>query len=173
MVPPKLRWKRHPLCALRLTRGVRFRLALPSLTSRLTFSDSHFGLCPIGVIGELYIGGVGVGRGYHHRPELTAERFLPDPFSSQPGARIYKTGDLVRYLPDQNIEFLGRNDYQVKICGFRVELGEIEAALARHPAVSQAVMLARQTAALMRRPANYQVPNERHQETTSENSVTP
>lgn len=130
--------------------------------------DSHFELCPIGVIGELYIGGVGVARGYHRRPELTAERFLPDPFSSEPGARIYKTGDLVRYLPDRNIEFLGRNDYQVKVRGFRIELGEIESALARHPAVSQAVVLARQAAALVRRPANYQVTKERYVETTAE-----
>lgn len=130
--------------------------------------DSHLELCPIGVVGELYIGGVAVGRGYLRRPELTAERFLPDPLSSEPGARIYKTGDLVRYLPDRNIEFLGRNDHQVKIRGFRIELGEIEAALARHPAVSQALVIAHKVALASRRPANYQVSNELHHETTSE-----
>jgi amino acid adenylation domain-containing protein len=130
--------------------------------------DSHFELCPIGVVGELYIGGVAVARGYHRRPELTAERFLPDPFSGEPGTRIYKTGDLVRYLPDKNIEFLGRNDFQVKIRGFRIELGEIESALARHPAVSLAVVLARRTTAGARRPFNYRVLNEQRHETTSE-----
>src|SRR5207302_11186474 len=119
--------------------------------------DSHLELSPVGVVGELYIGGVGVGRGYHRRPELTAERFIPDPFSSQPGARMYKTGDLVRYLPDRSIEFLGRNDHPVKVRGFRIELGEIEAALARHPSVSQAVVIARRTSGRIRRPDNYRV----------------
>lgn len=119
--------------------------------------DSHLELSPVGVVGELYIGGVGVGRGYHRRPGLTAERFVPDPFSSGPGATMYKTGDLVRYLPDRNIEFLGRNDHQVKVRGFRIELGEIESALARHPSVSQAVVVARRTSGRARRPDNYRV----------------
>ena len=143
-------------------------IGTPNANIQTYVLDSQFELCPIGVAGELYIGGVSVGRGYHRRAELTAERFLPNPFSSQAGARVYKTGDLVRYLPDKNIEFLGRNDYQVKIRGFRVELGEIEAALLRHPEVSQAVVLARQTAASERRPANYQVLHERNPEITSE-----
>ena len=90
---------------------------------------------PIGVSGELYIGGVSLARGYVNLPDLTAEKFIPDPFSSEPGKRLYKTGDLARYLPDGNIQYLGRGDYQVKIRGFRIELGEIEAALAQHSSV--------------------------------------
>ena len=94
---------------------------------------------PIGVTGELFIGGECVTRGYHNRPDLTAERFLPDPF--RPGARMYKTGDVVRYWPHSNIECLGRNDNQIKLRGYRIELGEIEAALAEHHAVREAVVV--------------------------------
>jgi acyl carrier protein len=99
---------------------------------------------PIGVPGELHIGGVQVARGYVNRPELTKERFISDPFSDNPQARLYKTGDLCRYLPDGNIEYLGRNDFQVKIRGFRIEVGEIESVLGRHPAVHEVVVLARE-----------------------------
>ena len=99
---------------------------------------------PIGVPGELHIGGVQVGRGYHNRPELTAEKFIADPFSHTPGARLYKTGDLCRHLPDGAIEYLGRLDHQVKIRGFRIELGEIESALKEHASVAEAVVVARE-----------------------------
>ncbi|MCF5398428.1 AMP-binding protein, partial [Pseudomonas syringae] len=99
---------------------------------------------PLGVAGEIYIGGAGVARGYLNRDDLTAERFVKDPFSPQPAARMYRTGDLGRNLPDGNIEYLGRNDDQVKIRGFRIELGEIDARLAKHPAVHEAVVTARE-----------------------------
>ncbi|EXL31150.1 Syringopeptin synthetase C [Pseudomonas syringae pv. syringae str. B301D-R] len=99
---------------------------------------------PLGVAGEIYIGGAGVARGYLNRDDLTAERFVKDPFSPQPAARMYRTGDLGRYLPDGNIEYLGRNDDQVKIRGFRIELGEIDARLTRHPAIHEAVVAARE-----------------------------
>jgi amino acid adenylation domain-containing protein len=98
---------------------------------------------PVGVKGELYLGGVGVTRGYRRLPEQTAERFLPDPFGRTPGARLYRTGDLGRWRPDGTIEFLGRGDAQVKVRGFRIELGEIEARLAEHAAVREAVVVAR------------------------------
>ena len=96
---------------------------------------------PLGVAGHMHIGGVGLARGYLNRPDLTGEKFIPDPFSAEPGARLYKTGDLARYLPDGNIEFLGRGDHQVKIRGFRIELEEIESTLRRHPDVRDAVVL--------------------------------
>lgn len=99
---------------------------------------------PIGVPGELHIGGVGLARGYLNRPELTAEKFIHHPYSDQPGARLYKTGDLARYLPNGNIECLGRIDHQVKIRGFRIELGEIEASLGQYPAVQQTVVIGRE-----------------------------
>jgi amino acid adenylation domain-containing protein len=97
---------------------------------------------PIGIPGELHIGGAGLARGYLNSPELTAEKFIPNPFSDEPGARLYKTGDLARYLPDGNIEFLGRIDYQVKIRGFRIEPGEIEGALNQHPGLRDCVVVA-------------------------------
>jgi amino acid adenylation domain-containing protein len=99
---------------------------------------------PVGVSGELYIGGQGVARGYRRRPELTKDRFVPHPFSTDPHARLYRTGDLVRYRSDGRIVHLGRLDHQVKIRGFRIELGEVEAVLGRYPSVRQAVVIARE-----------------------------
>jgi acyl carrier protein len=105
--------------------------------------DSRWHVLPVGAAGELHVGGAGVGRGYQHDAARTAEAFVPDPFSVEPGSRMYKTGDLARFLPDGNVEFLGRLDHQVKVRGFRIELGEIEAALRQHPSVREAVVEAR------------------------------
>ena len=116
----------------------------PIDNTRVYILDSYGQLVPTGAVGELYIGGTGVARGYLNRPELTAERFVSDPFSAVPAARMYRSGDLVRYLTDANLEFLGRNDHQVKIRGYRIELGEIEARLLDHPAIREAVVLARE-----------------------------
>jgi amino acid adenylation domain-containing protein/thioester reductase-like protein len=113
----------------------------PIANTRLYVLDQHRQLVPIGITGELYIGGVGVARGYLNRTELTEERFLPDPFSSEPGARMYRTGDTVKYLPDGNLIYVSRFDDQVKIRGFRIELGEIEAMLSQHPALRQAAVI--------------------------------
>ncbi len=115
----------------------------PIQNTQLYILDQNLNPVPRGVRGELFIGGIGVGRGYHHRPDLTAEKFIPDPFSKVPGARLYRTGDLTRFLPDGTIEFLGRIDHQVKVRGFRIELGEIESALLEHPAMQHAVVLAK------------------------------
>ena len=118
-------------------------LGRPLANTQVFVLDRHLQPVPVGVAGELYIGGDCVAHGYLNRPALTAERFIPDPFNCRTDARIYKTGDLVRYLPDGNLEFLGRNDFQVKIRGMRIELGEIEVALRAHPLVREAVVTVR------------------------------
>lgn len=115
----------------------------PIANTQVYLLDQHLNPVPIGIPGELHIGGVSLARGYLNHPELTAEKFMANPFSQEPGARLYKTGDLARYLPGGNIEFLGRIDHQVKVRGFRVELGEVEAVLGQHPAVREAVVMAR------------------------------
>ncbi len=130
-------------------------IGAPVDNNRLYVLDGHLHLLPIGVPGELVIGGSGVARGYLGRPELTAERFLPDPFRSEPGARMYRTGDLVRRTRSGDLQFLGRIDQQVKVRGYRIEPGEIESVLARHPAIAQAVVTAYRHAAGDTRLAAY------------------
>lgn len=120
--------------------------------------DENMNQVPVGQPGQLLIGGEGLARGYQNRPDLTAEQFIPDPFRQQAGPRIYKTGDLARYLPDGNVAFLGRIDHQVKIRGYRIELGEIESLLATHPSVKQCVVVAREDSPGDKRLVAYIVP---------------
>src|SRR4029078_13430700 len=112
---------------------------------RLMLCDPHGGLVPTGVAGELYVGGAGVSQGYLERPELTAERFIPDPFEADGESRWYRSGDTARRLDNGDLEYLGRIDEQLKLRGFRIELGEIEAALGGHARVSEGVVVVRDT----------------------------
>lgn len=143
-------------------------IGCPIANTQIYLLDSQLNPVPIGVRGELYIGGDGLARGYLNRPELTAQQFIPHPFSSEPGSRLYKTGDLARCQPDGNIEFLGRIDEQVKIRGFRIELGEIEAVLGQHPAVRETVVMVREDVASDKRMVAYIVPSQEQVPTTSE-----
>lgn len=129
----------------------------PTANMQIYLLDQQQQLVPVGVPGELYIGGVGLARGYLNRPDLTVEKFIPNPFSIEPGARLYKTGDLARYLPDGNIEFLGRIDHQVKLRGFRIELGEIETALSQHSGVKHTVVIVREDLSYQKRLVAYVV----------------
>ncbi len=124
--------------------GRRVPIGRPIANTHLHVLDANLQPAPIGVSGELYIGGFGLARGYLNAPELTAERFIPDPFSATPGGRLYRTGDLARYLTDGNLDFIGRQDNQVKLRGYRIELGEIESALANHHVVREAVVILRE-----------------------------
>jgi acyl-coenzyme A synthetase/AMP-(fatty) acid ligase len=119
-------------------------IGYPIANMRIYILDSLLQPVPLGVTGELHIGGIGLARGYANRADLTAEKFIPNPFSELGGERLYKTGDLARHRHDGSIEFLGRIDHQVKIRGFRVELGEIETLLRHHPAVLEAVVVVRE-----------------------------
>lgn len=133
----------------------------PIANTQIYVLDDQLNPVPMGITGELHIGGVNLARGYWQRAALTAEKFIPDPFSSEPGARLYKTGDAVRWLPDGVIDYIGRIDFQVKLRGFRIELGEIEAALTQHEAVQEAVVLVREVAGDPRLVA-YVVPDQEH-----------
>ncbi|MBP5972962.1 amino acid adenylation domain-containing protein [Brasilonema sp. CT11] len=135
-------------------------LGRPIPNTQIYLLDRHFIPVPMGVPGELYIGGFSLGQGYFNRPDLTAQNFIPNPFSSQSGSRLYKTGDLGRYLPDGNIEFLGRIDYLVNLRGFRIEPAEIEAVLSQHPSVREAVVLARKDETGEQYLAAYVVPSQ-------------
>ncbi len=132
----------------------------PLNNTRIYILSGHRTPVPVGIAGEIYIGGAGVARGYLNKPELTAERFVKDPFSTVPEARMYKTGDLGRWRPDGTIEYLGRNDNQVKIRGFRIELGEIESHLLRHPQVKEAVVSMREDMPGKKRLVGYVVARE-------------
>lgn len=153
----------HVVTALTLTGDPAEWPVLPSIgrpieNTQIYILNVHRQPVPIGVTGEIYIGGAGVARGYLGRSDLTAERFIADRFSSDPRARLYKTGDLGRWEADGTIEYLGRNDHQVKIRGHRVELGEVEAELVRHPQVRDAIVLAREDAPGVKRLVAYVVP---------------
>jgi aspartate racemase len=124
--------------------GSTVPLGQPIGQTQVYVLDRHRQLVPVGILGELYVGGDGLARDYYRRPELTEERFVPHPFDPTPGARLYRTGDWVRWRPDGTLEFLGRLDEQVKIRGFRIELGELETVLGQHPGVREAVVVARE-----------------------------
>ncbi|ACK73821.1 amino acid adenylation domain protein (plasmid) [Gloeothece citriformis PCC 7424] len=132
----------------------------PIANTQIYILDTQLQPVPVGIKGQIFIGGVQVARGYLNRPQLTNDRFISNPFSDDPNARLYKTGDLGRYLPDGNIEYLGRIDHQVKLRGFRIELGEIEATLTKHPLVQEAVVLLRENEVKQSYLVGYVVPQQ-------------
>jgi acyl-CoA synthetase (AMP-forming)/AMP-acid ligase II len=132
----------------------------PIANTQIYILDQYLQPVPIGVPGELHIGGAGVARGYLNRPKLTAEKFIKNPFSEEPNSCLYKTGDLARYLPDGNLEYLGRIDNQVKIRGFRIELGEIEAVLAQHPFVKENAVIVHEASETDKRLVAYFAPHQ-------------
>jgi len=138
----------------------RIPVGRPIANTKFYVLDTNLLPVPIGIVGELMIGGEGVARGYHGRPELTSERFIPNPFCREGTKRLYRTGDLARYLPDGNLELLGRMDHQVKIRGHRIELGEIEALLNAHPSVRESVVLAKEGADRDKKLVAYIIPYE-------------
>jgi aspartate racemase len=142
----------------RVERTKPITIGRPIANTTIYILDAHLQPVPIGVPGDLYIGGEGVARGYLNRPELTAARFIRDPFANDPNARMYMTGDVARYLPDGQIDYLGRSDDQVKVRGFRIELGEIESALCQHPGIHQAVVVAHEFQAGDKRLVAYVLP---------------
>jgi amino acid adenylation domain-containing protein len=145
---------------LDLETGALVPIGRPFANTRIYILDEQLQPSPVGVAGELFIGGAGVARGYLKRPELTMEKFIADPFSNGKQARLYRTGDWARYRADGQIEFLGRRDNQVKVRGFRIELGEVEAVLARHPAIKESVVVAREERTGTRRLVAYFVPRD-------------
>ncbi|HZI32791.1 MAG TPA: amino acid adenylation domain-containing protein, partial [Candidatus Binatia bacterium] len=156
----------RPLDASDLNSGSVIGAPIPDL--EIYILDEQRQPVPVGVPGEIYVGGAGVARGYLNRPELSAERFIPHPFNHDSQARLYKTGDLARWLPDGDIEYLGRFDHQVKIRGHRIELGEIESALARHPAVKEAVVVANMDGSGEKQLVAYTVPKPESEKRTVE-----
>ncbi len=140
----------------------RVPIGRPIVNTEVYIVDSNLQPVPVGVPGELLIGGAGVVRGYLNRPDVNAEKFIPHPFGAGNGSRLYRTGDVARYLPDGNIEFLGRLDHQVKIRGHRIELGEIEAIIGEHQAVRESVVVTREDVTSGRRLVAYVVPVANH-----------
>jgi amino acid adenylation domain-containing protein len=155
--------------AIRVTEGAGpVPIGRPIANTSFYVLDQLMNPVPIGIYGELYIGGAGLSLGYLNRPELTAEKFVPNPFGGEPGARLYRTGDLVRYGEDGNLEFGGRLDHQVKVRGFRIELGEVEAALSRHESVRAVVVDAREVREGEQRLVAYVVGNQKQMPAASE-----